>query len=48
MTYLDCPVLGRPAGCGAWTLVAGGPRGGLDRVAPLLESTVARRVVRVG
>ena len=22
--YLDCPILGRPAGCGNWTLPAGG------------------------
>ena len=48
VVYLDCPVLGRPAGCGTWTLVAGGPESAVTRVAPLLESTVARRVVRVG
>jgi 3-hydroxyisobutyrate dehydrogenase len=48
VTYLDSPVLGRPAGCGNWTLVAGGPEPEVARVAPLLESTVARRVIRIG
>jgi 3-hydroxyisobutyrate dehydrogenase len=48
VTYLDCPVLGRPAGCGGWTLVAGGPEPEVARVAPLLEETVAGRVVRIG
>jgi 3-hydroxyisobutyrate dehydrogenase len=48
ITYLDSPVLGRPAGCGGWTLVMGGPQGPIDAVRPLLEGTLARRVVRVG
>ncbi|QZY30456.1 NAD(P)-dependent oxidoreductase [Nocardioides coralli] len=46
--YLDAPVLGRPAGCGSWTLVTGGPQDQVARVAPLLESTIAGRVVRIG
>lgn len=48
IVYLDCPVLGRPAGCGAWTVVAGGAEADVTRVTPLLESTVAKRVVRIG
>ena len=48
VTYLDCPVLGRPAGCGSWTLVAGGDADAVTRVAPMLEQTVAKRVARVG
>lgn len=48
VVYLDCPVLGRPAGCGTWTLVVGGADLDVARVAPLLESTLARRVIRVG
>jgi 3-hydroxyisobutyrate dehydrogenase len=48
VAYVDCPVLGRPAGCGSWTLVAGGPESDIARVRPLLEATIARRVVRIG
>ncbi len=48
VTYLDSPVLGRPAGCGAWTLVVGGPEPAIDGVRPLLEGTLARQVIRVG
>lgn len=48
VTYLDSPVLGRPDRCGSWTLVAGGPVESVTRVAPLLEKTVAARVMRVG
>lgn len=48
VVYLDCPVLGRPAGCGTWTLVVGGADLDVARVTPLLESTLARRVIRVG
>ena len=48
IVYLDCPVLGRPAGCGGWTLVAGGGEEDVTRVSPLLEATIARRVVRIG
>jgi len=46
--YVDAPVLGRPEGCGSWTLVVGGPVQAVTRVTPLLEETVARRVVQVG
>ncbi|MQY02682.1 NAD(P)-dependent oxidoreductase [Actinomadura macrotermitis] len=46
--YLDAPVLGRPARCGAWTLTAGGDAAAVERVRPLLEATIARAVVRVG
>lgn len=46
--YLDAPVLGRPEGCGKWTLVVGGPEAAVDRVRPLLERSVARQVVRIG
>ncbi|MDR7233633.1 3-hydroxyisobutyrate dehydrogenase [Agrococcus sp. BE272] len=48
IVYLDSPVLGRPAGVGSWTLVVGGEAESVERVTPLLESSVARRVVRVG
>lgn len=47
-TYLDAPVLGRPDRCGHWTLVAGGPTDAIDRVRPLLESTIARKVAHIG
>lgn len=46
--YLDAPVLGRPEGCGSWTLVIGGPDDVVSQVSPVLERTIARRVVRVG
>ncbi|TDD68937.1 NAD(P)-dependent oxidoreductase [Jiangella aurantiaca] len=48
VTYVDAPVLGRPAGCGSWTLVCGGPAESIDAVRPHLTATVAARVVRVG
>lgn len=48
VTYLDCPVLGRPAGCGSWTLVAGGDEAAVAAVTPRLEGVIAKRVVRVG
>lgn len=48
VVYLDSPVLGRPAGVGSWTLVVGGDPAPIERVTPLLERSVARRVVRVG
>ncbi|WP_026820326.1 NAD(P)-dependent oxidoreductase [Arthrobacter castelli] len=46
--YVDAPVLGRPEGCGHWTLPAGGAEGAIDTVAAFLEGVVAKRVVRVG
>ncbi|MHB0870825.1 MAG: NAD(P)-dependent oxidoreductase, partial [Chloroflexota bacterium] len=45
--YLDAPVLGRPQGCGNWTLPVGGDEAALERVRPVLEK-LARRVVLVG
>lgn len=48
VTYLDAPVLGRPDRCGHWTLVVGGDADALAGVRPLLESSVAARVVRMG
>ncbi len=48
VTYLDAPVLGRPDKCGAWTLVVGGPEQAVHKVTPLLEKTIAARVLAVG
>jgi len=48
VVYVDAPVLGRPDRCGAWTLVVGGPAGAVEQVTPVLEKTVAARVLRVG
>ena len=48
ITYLDAPVLGRPQGCGTWTLVVGGEEPDISRVSELLLATVAANVVRVG
>ncbi|MCP4306526.1 MAG: NAD(P)-dependent oxidoreductase [bacterium] len=45
--YLDCPILGRPAGCGNWTLPAGGDPEHLRTVTPVLEA-FASRVVHIG
>lgn len=45
--YLDAPVLGRPQGCGNWTLPVGGDPGALDRVRDVL-GTLAKKVVHVG
>jgi 3-hydroxyisobutyrate dehydrogenase len=41
-------VLGRPERCGSWTLVVGGSDEAVRQVSPLLEKTVAARVLRVG
>lgn len=46
--YLDAPVLGRPDRCGQWTLAVGGPPAAVERVRPLLEAAVAKRVAHVG
>lgn len=48
VVYLDSPVLGRPAGCGSWTLVVGGAESDVARVTPLLEATIAKRMARIG
>lgn len=45
--YLDAPVLGRPQGCGNWTLPVGGDEESLAKARPVLEK-LARRVVLVG
>lgn len=45
--YLDCPILGRPAGCGQWTLPVGGEPEHLRAVTPVLEA-FASRIVHVG
>lgn len=45
--YVDSPVLGRPAGCGQWTLPVGGAAADLASVQPVLSS-LAARVVSVG
>jgi 3-hydroxyisobutyrate dehydrogenase len=48
ITYLDAPVLGRPEGCGTWTLVVGGPEDQIAKVSDVLFRTVAAKIVRVG
>lgn len=48
VVYVDAPVLGRPDRCGAWTLVVGGPSAAVEQVTPMLEKTIAARVVHVG
>jgi 3-hydroxyisobutyrate dehydrogenase-like beta-hydroxyacid dehydrogenase len=45
--YLDAPVLGRPQGCGNWTLPVGGDDASLAKALPVLEK-VAKRVQLVG
>lgn len=45
--YIDSPILGRPSGCGAWTLAAGGEAAHLAAATPVLEA-FARRIVHVG
>nr|WP_239000883.1 NAD(P)-dependent oxidoreductase [Jiangella asiatica] len=48
VTYVDAPVLGRPATCGSWTLVCGGPAAAIDTVRTHLTATVAAKVIHVG
>lgn len=45
--YLDAPVLGRPPGCGNWTLPVGGKAEHLEKVRPVLEK-LARKIIHVG
>ena len=45
--YVDAPVLGRPQGCGKWTLPCGGREEDIETARPALDK-LARRVVRVG
>lgn len=47
-TYVDAPVLGRPARCGKWTLPTGGSADDIEKVRPLLEGSIAERVIHVG
>ncbi|MEU4314228.1 NAD(P)-dependent oxidoreductase [Nocardia sp. NPDC024068] len=48
VTYIDAPVLGRPAKCGSWMLVCGGAEEAIDKVTPALTATIASTVQRVG
>ena len=45
--YLDAPVLGRPQGCGNWTLPVGGEGAELEKCRPVL-GVLAKKVVHVG
>jgi len=45
--YVDAPVLGRPQGCGKWTLPCGGSEADLEKARPVLDK-LARRVTLVG
>lgn len=45
--YLDCPVLGRPATCGNWTLPTGGNLEYIEIARPVLE-TFAASIISVG
>lgn len=45
--YLDAPVLGRPTGCGRWTLPVGGTADHVARARRVLEA-LAARIVHVG
>lgn len=45
--YLDSPVLGRPQGCGHWTLPVGGDAKALEVCMPVLKA-LAKKIVRVG
>lgn len=48
VTYLDCPILGRPAGVGGWTVVVGGDAEAAAPIESLLTATIARRVLPAG
>jgi 3-hydroxyisobutyrate dehydrogenase-like beta-hydroxyacid dehydrogenase len=45
--YLDCPILGRPANAGRWTLPSGGEASDLEAVMPILD-TISAKVIHVG
>lgn len=47
LDYLDAPVLGRPQGCGQWTLPVGGGEAALEKARRVLEP-LAKRIVHVG
>ncbi|MEU6284437.1 NAD(P)-dependent oxidoreductase [Streptomyces sp. NPDC047028] len=46
--FVDAPVLGRPSGCGGWTLPAGGSDEDVAAVAGLAVGTIAKAVEPVG
>jgi 3-hydroxyisobutyrate dehydrogenase-like beta-hydroxyacid dehydrogenase len=48
VTYLDSPVLGRPAGVGTWSLVVGGDEGSLAPFEQALLATIAAKIVPLG
>ncbi|MCC6197438.1 MAG: NAD(P)-dependent oxidoreductase [Burkholderiales bacterium] len=47
ISYVDAPVLGRPASIGKWTLVAGGSEADIERCRPVLQA-LAASIVHVG
>lgn len=46
--YVDAPILGRPASCGAWTLVCGGSEDDVALLDAVATGSIARAVIRVG
>jgi 3-hydroxyisobutyrate dehydrogenase len=46
--YVDAPILGRPEGCGEWTLAAGGAEADVAELAEVAVGTIARAVQHVG
>jgi 3-hydroxyisobutyrate dehydrogenase-like beta-hydroxyacid dehydrogenase len=46
--YVDAPVLGRPAGVGAWTLVTGGAEADVAELAAATVGVIAKAVRRAG
>lgn len=46
--YVDAPVLGRPAGVGAWTLVVGGEEADAEKLATAAVGVIAKAVQHVG
>jgi 3-hydroxyisobutyrate dehydrogenase len=46
--YVDAPVLGRPVGVGAWTLVAGGEKSDVEKLAAAAVGVIAKAVEHVG
>lgn len=46
--YVDAPVLGRPAGCGSWTLPCGGDPAAIRRLSEVAVGSIASNVERVG
>jgi 3-hydroxyisobutyrate dehydrogenase len=47
-SYLDTPILGRPAGCGQWTLACGGAEADVAKIADIAIGSIAKSVERVG